>query len=320
MKSESQLVSPRPIYGIITNIQSYSIHDGPGIRTVIFLKGCPLKCRWCCNPETQNPKMEVEFFKLKCVRCGLCQQACDKRAINPDLEVKLGLKIDKSLCDECGKCVAACPAHALRYVGEKVSADHVLDRVKQDRVFYIWSKGGVTLSGGEPLHQFDFTKEVLRRCFDENIQTAIETCGFVPWRLYEDVLRHLDLVLYDLKHMDPIKHKKLTGVSNELILENLKRISNHGVPIIIRLPLIPQFNTDQANMIRTADFVSTVKNVSEINLLPFHQYGKDKYYRLSRPYELGFLEGLSVSEKGLMDVREIKRLFESRGLKVLVGG
>jgi pyruvate formate lyase activating enzyme len=192
--------------------------------------------------------------------------------------------------------------------------------VKQDRVFYIWSKGGVTLSGGEPLHQFDFTKEVLRRCFDENIQTAIETCGFVPWRLYEDVLRHLDLVLYDLKHMDPIKHKKLTGVSNELILENLKRISNHGVPIIIRLPLIPQFNTDQANMIRTADFVTTVKNVSEINLLPFHQYGKDKYYRLSRPYELGFLEGLSVSEKGLMDVREIKRLFESRGLKVLVGG
>jgi pyruvate formate lyase activating enzyme len=313
-------VDSKKVYGVISNIQVYSLHDGPGVRTIVFLKGCTLRCDWCCNPECERPQIEVEFYKSKCDRCGTCLKACELKAINPDLELKSGFKINKKLCNECGDCVKVCPTGALSFVGEVVSVDEVLERVKRDRYFYLTSKGGLTISGGEPLYQFEFTRELLKRAYEENIDTAIETCGYAPWKYFEQILPYLNLVLYDIKHMDPIKHKQRTGVSNKLILSNLKKLSKSGVPIIIRLPLIPQFNLDQDNVRQTAKFISRLENVREVNLLPFHQLGKDKYFRLCREYSLKHLKALDLDAEGVDKIRLIKSTLESYGLNVVVGG
>ncbi|MFC2012946.1 glycyl-radical enzyme activating protein [Chloroflexota bacterium] len=307
------------IYGVVTNIQAYSLHDGPGVRTLVFLKGCPLRCDWCCNPECQSPAIETEFYNVKCIRCGMCLKTCGLKAINPDLEVKSGFKINKKLCNECGDCVRACPAEALKLVGEVVSVDEVLARVIKDRYFYLTSRGGLTISGGEPLFQPEFTRELLKRSYHENINTAIETCGYALWQYYRQILPYLDMVLYDIKHLDPIKHKQRTGVSNKRILSNLKKLSGSGVPIVIRLPLIPQFNLEPDNIRQTAEFVAGLKNIREVNLMPFHQLSKDKYQRLCRNYALKDLSALTSDAGGADKVREIKGILESYGLNVLVG-
>lgn len=308
------------IYGVITNIQVYSLHDGPGVRTLVFLKGCPLRCEWCCNPECLRPDIEVEFNNSKCIRCGACLKTCEQKALNPDLELKSGFKINKDLCDECGDCVRVCPTGALSFIGKVVSVDEVLEKVRKDRCFYLTSKGGLTISGGEPLYQFKFTRELLKRSFNDNIDTAIETCGYVPWKYFEQTLPYLNLVLYDIKQTDPVKHKQMTGVSNRLILSNLKKLSRSGVPIVIRLPLIPQFNLDQDNITQTARFITSLDNVREVNLMPFHQLGKDKYYRLSREYSLKHLKGLDLDAEGVDKIKVIKGALESYGLNVTVGG
>lgn len=313
-------IDSKKVYGVITNIQVYSLHDGPGVRTMVFLKGCPLRCEWCCNPECLRPDIELEFYKSKCLRCGACLEACERKAINPDLELKSGFKINKDLCNECGDCVKVCPSGALKFIGEVVSVDEVLERVKKDRYFYLTSKGGLTISGGEPIYQFKFTRELLKRAYEENIDTTIETCGHAPWRYFEQILPYLNLVLYDIKHTDPVKHKQRTGVSNKLILSNLKKLSKSGVPIVIRLPLIPQFNLDQDNVMRTARFISSLENVIEVNLMPFHQLGKDKYYRLCREYSLKHLKTLDLNAEGMAKIRLIKNVLQTYGLNVTVGG
>ena len=313
-------VNTKKVYGVITNIQVYSLHDGPGVRTIVFVKGCTLRCEWCCNPECERPDIEVEFYNSKCIRCGACLEACDRKAINPDLELKSGLKINKDLCNECGDCVRVCLAGALSFVGELVSVDEVLERVRKDRCFYLTSKGGLTISGGEPLYQFEFTRELLKRSYNDNIDTAIETCGHAPWKCFERILPYLNLVLYDIKHMDPVRHKQVTGASNKLILSNLAKLSKSGVPIVIRLPLIPQFNLDQDNIIKTAKFISSLENVIEVNLMPFHQLGKDKYQRLCREYSLKHLEALDLNAEGVDKIRVIKNVLKSYGLNVTVGG
>ena len=306
------------IQGIITHVQHYSLHDGAGIRSLIFLKGCPLTCQWCCNPECQNPHIEVEFFQSKCAKCGACLKACTRKAIDPDLQVKSGFKINRNLCDVCGDCVRVCPGSALRFVGEFVTVDKVLERVKKDRYFYIISKGGITISGGEPLYQFEFTRELLMRSYNASINTAIETCGHAPWKYFEEIIPFLDSVLYDIKHMDPVKHKEWTGVSNELILSNLTKLSKSGVPIIIRLPLIPTFNLNKENITETAKFICRLENVTEVNLMPFHQLGKDKYGRLSRQYPWKRQKALESDAKGAEKIRVIKSSLESYGLKVAI--
>ena len=313
-------IDSKKVYGIITNIQVYSLHDGPGVRTIVFLKGCSLRCEWCCNPECLRPDIEVEFYDSKCIRCGACLEVCERTAINPDLELKSRFKINKTLCNECGDCVEVCSSGALSFVGEVVSVDEVLERVKKDRYFYLISKGGLTISGGEPLYQFKFTHELLKRAYEENIDTTIETCGYAPWKYYEQILPYLNLVLYDVKHMDPVKHKQGTGVSNKLILSNLTKLSKSGVPIVIRLPLIPQFNLDQDNIIKTAEFISSLENVMEVNLMPFHQLGKDKYRRLCREYSFKHLKALDLNAEGVSKIRTIKNVLESYGFNVTVGG
>lgn len=308
-----------PISGVTTNVQVYSLHDGPGLRTIVFLKGCPLKCQWCCNPECISRVPEIEFYKSRCVKCGACLKACPHDAINPDLEVKAGFKIDKERCTGCGDCVDVCPTEALKMVGNAVTVDEVMEKVLKDKSFYLISRGGLTVSGGEPLHQPRFTYELLKRAHNNNIDTAIETCGYAPWKNYEKILPYLDLVLFDIKHMDSEKHKQMTGMSNKLILSNLKKISQSGIPLIIRLPLIPDFNTDPDNIAKTAQFISELDNVVEVNLMPFHQLGKDKYQRLGLPYYLKELNPLE-SESGLERVKAIKERFEKTGLKITVGG
>jgi pyruvate formate lyase activating enzyme len=235
------------------------------------------------------------------------------------LELKSGFKINKRLCNECGDCARACPAEALKFVGRVVSVDEVLDKIKKDRPFYLTSRGGLTISGGEPLYQIQFTHELLKRTYEEGINTAIETCGNVPWRNYELVLPYLDAILYDIKHVNPAKHVQGTGKSNRLILSNLKKLSDSGMPMIIRLPLIPKFNLEPDNILRTARLVSSLRNVIEVNLLPFHQLGKDKYLRLGKEYSLKDLQGLDLSHEGVAKIKKIQKLLESFGLNVKVG-
>ena len=305
--------------GIVTNVQAYSLHDGPGIRTIVFMKGCTLRCHWCCNPECLTLNPEVEFYNSRCVRCGTCLAICKPKAINSDLELKSGFKINKHLCNECGDCTRACPVEALKFIGRIVTVDEVFEEIKKDKPFYLTSKGGLTISGGEPLYQARFTYELLKRAYEDGIHTAIETCGNAPWRNYEQVLPYLDTILYDIKHIDPVKHKQGTGRSNRLILSNLTKLSKSSVSLIIRLPLIPEFNLDRDNILRTARLVSNLRNVIEVNVLPFHQLGKEKYVRIGREYSLKHLQGLDLSQEGVARIKEIQQVLESFGLNVKVG-
>jgi len=308
------------VTGIVFNIQGYSIHDGPGIRTVVFVKGCPMRCLWCSNPESQYPQPEVEFFERRCIKCGRCLAACDRGAINPDLEVKSGHKMDKSLCDECGECARQCPVGALRLVGEDMKVSEVLDRIRKDTAYYRRSGGGVTLSGGEPLAQPEFSLSILRACHNSNIHTAMETAGHVPWQHFEDVLAFTDLVLYDVKHIDDTAHRQMTGVSNRLILQNARRVAQSGISMIVRIPVIPGLNQTAGNLRATASFVSDL-GVREVHLLPYHEFGRDKYARLSREYGME-RDGRSVSlhEGNGMSAMEAKAALEDHGLLVQIGG
>jgi len=320
LRAPQTSVDSKKIQGVVTNIQAYSLHDGPGVRTTVFLKGCPLTCEWCSNPECERPGIEVQFYSFKCIRCGECLRICDQKAINPDLELKSGFKINKELCNECRDCVRVCPTGALSLVGQVISVDEVLERVGKDRYFYFISKGGLTISGGEPLYQFEFIHELLKRSYNDNIDTAIETCGHAPWQYYEKILPYLNLVLHDIKHMDPTVHKRRTGVSNKLILANLKKLSRSGVAIVIRLPLIPEFNLSQANVIQTAKFISGLDNVREVNLMPFHQLGKDKYRRLCRGYFFKEVKVPNSDANGMDKIKVIKSTLESYGLNVTLYG
>jgi len=274
------------IEGIISDIQKYSIHDGPGIRTVVFLKGCPLRCVWCQNPEAQDISAVLAYYEAKCVFCFQCVSSCPRKAIEVRKEaggkIKLFTNLEK--CDKCGICEKICPQQARRIIGEKKSVGEILEEVKKDVVFYRRSGGGVTLSGGELTMQAEFSRAILKCCQEENIHTAIETSGYVEWNVLKEILKFTDLVLYDLKHMDPNKHQEFTGVSNELILQNLSRSIDDGKKVIIRFPLIPGFNDDMENIETMAKFIKKLDKIQEIDVLPYHRLGKSKYQALQREY------------------------------------
>jgi len=305
--------------GLVFDVQRYSIHDGPGIRTLVFLKGCPLRCLWCCNPESQRAAPEVEFRASLCQRCGRCLAACPLGAINPDLAAPPAAKIDRGRCDVCGACAAACPNGALRLVGRWLTVSQALAEVQRDAAYYRRSGGGVTLSGGEPLAQPAFAAALLRACYERNIHTAVETTGFVAWGTLAKVLPFTDLFLYDLKHVDPRVHAGLTGVSNALILDNARRLVAAGAALTLRLPLIPGYNADEANLAAAAQFAGEL-GIGEVHLMPFHQLGKDKYGRLGLDYTLGALTGLRDTAAGLAEIRRARDTLAERGLQVHVGG
>lgn len=266
--------------GVIFNIQRYSIHDGPGIRTTVFLKGCPLKCFWCQNPESQVIKPEIFLDRKKCTLCGRCIVVCPTGATSLSKE---SLAIERSACTGCRKCVEVCPNEARRLVGRNVTVDEVIRHVLRDVRFYENSGGGVTLSGGEPTAQPHFALSILKKCKGAGLHTAFDTCGYVSWTMMKKLLDHTDLVLYDLKHMDPKKHYEATGKDNRLILRNVKRIAGHK-PLRIRVPIIPGFNDTPGEIRAIAHFVKKALNSAPIDLLPYNRLGENKYELLERNY------------------------------------
>lgn len=309
-------LSMKEVSGTIFNVQGYSIHDGPGIRTIVFMKGCPLKCKWCDNPESQNPYIEVEFFHDKCTKCGKCITACEKTSINKDLSCRPEEKIDRSSCDDCGKCTETCATQALKLIGEVCTISQLMKRLLNDAPYWRKSGGGITISGGESLAQPAFTQEFLQECYDRNIHTVLETSGYASRKTYCQIAELADLILFDVKHMKDSAHKKLTGVPLREILDNLKQTVNLGKPVIVRVPLVPKYNLTIPNLVATAEFVSDL-GIGEIHLLPFHQLGKDKYKRLGRTYELEHFQTLGYEDPS---VRNAVNTMQRYGLKVQVGG
>ncbi len=290
----------------ITNIQGYSIHDGPGIRTVVFIKGCPMRCRWCANPENLAAKAQTGWLANLCRQCGRCSKACPRGAILPDP----GKRIDRERCDDCGACVSACYYDALVNYGEEKTAEEVFRKVSRDKMFYDSSGGGVTVSGGEPLTQSDFVAELFGLCREADIHTCVETCGCVPAEAVERVLPVTDLFYFDLKIMDPEAHRRWTGQDNGRILGNAELLAARGAEILFRQPLIPTVNDSEENVKATAAFIHSLgKEKTGIQLMPYHRMGTAKYEALGYPYELEALTIMSQEE-----VESVRNLYEENGV------
>ena len=298
----------KPKTGIISTIQRFSIHDGPGIRTTVFFKGCPLHCRWCSNPELILPSPEIMIIEEKCLMCGRCVEICPLGAIDKPH------KIDRSICDGCGRCTEVCPSVALLLIGKPMTVEEIIEEVQKDVIFYRRSGGGITLSGGEAINQWAFARALLMQCKQLNIHTAIETSGFADWKSLHSVSKHCDLILYDIKIMDRHKHVQYTGVPNDLLLANVRRLMQTEVNLIIRVPLIPRYNTTKENIARTARFATEI-GVREIHLLPFHQYAKSKYTGMGKDYALRNLRPPSDRL-----IQRLAKVVTSHGLSVQIGG
>ena len=315
----------KPLTGKIYDIQGFSLQDGPGIRTTVFLKGCPLRCPWCHSPESQLFNSQLGWIALRCLgiaRCGRCLGACAKQAISEgraskhavtEEEIRL-IQVDRSICDHCGECAAVCSPKALYVCGTDYSVEEILNRVIKDRPFYDQSGGGVTLSGGEPLCQPEFTRKLLEELKLLHIHTALDTTGYAEPALIESVLACTDLFLYDLKHMDRDQHKIVTGVSNERILENAQRIASAGGKLQIRIPVIPHFNDSQKSIHEIGVFCQSLgKAVTLIQLLPYHNLGVMKYARLDDRKTV--LEAEPPSDAAVLT---LKSVLETLGLSVTI--
>ncbi len=271
------------IAGRILNIQHFCIHDGPGIRTTVFLKGCPLHCLWCSNPNMQRFERELAYAKTRCIGCGSCVRGCPERclALTED-----GLVVDRERCTLCGKCTDVCPGKAIRFDGIDMTVEQVMDEVSEDRAFYRNSGGGVTLSGGEALSQKDFTVALLRACKDAGLHTALETTACVPYDRFLETVELVDHLFIDVKHFSAEKHKAVTGADNATILENVRRIQRAHPNVHIRIPVIPTINDTEAELEAIARFLDPLSGVRDIELLQYHDLGLAKYEQIGRPYPL----------------------------------
>jgi pyruvate formate lyase activating enzyme len=279
-----------PLTGTVLNVQHFCTNDGPGIRTTVFLKGCSLRCKWCCNPESIHPRPELAYDLKKCIgekECGLCLKECPELAISV-MPSDGKVRIDWDLCTNCGKCVPVCPPKALYLFGQAMTVDEVLAEVEQDGTFYRESGGGITVSGGECLLQADFVAALLSEAHQRGINTAIETAGNVPWDFMAKVLPHVDTVLHDHKLTDPERHRKWAGADNTRILSNFKKAYETfpDTTFIARTPLIPGVNDDEEHVRSVLAFIRPHKNVINYELLPYHRYGEGKYGFLGRVYEM----------------------------------
>lgn len=284
--------------GSVFNIQRYSLHDGPGIRTIVFFQGCPLRCLWCSNPESQPMNFQMLFQEKDCIGCRECMRPCGDGAITFG-EDDFYPNIDRKKCISCLSCVEACPTKALHVSGSRMSVEEVMEEVLRDKAFYDKSGGGLTLSGGEALMQPEFAIALLDAARNQGIHTAIETTGYAQPEVFDRVTEHADMILFDFKQLDDGKHQQFTGVSNKLILRNLKAIISRQTPdLIVRIPVIPDFNHSPDEMAEMAEFL-VEQGAKKVHLLPFHQMGENKYKMLGIDYEFG--EYKALHEEDLID-------------------
>ena len=296
--------------GTIFDIKKFSIHDGPGIRTTVFLKGCPLSCWWCHNPEGQASQEELILRPDRCIACGACIEACDRGAVTSDRGIVV---TTRERCTACGACVDVCYAGARELVGRTGTVADVMEEIERDRPFYDQSRGGVTFSGGEPLSQPAFLRDLLEACKARGLHTVLDTCGFAAWEVLDRVRAYVDLFLYDLKLMDDARHREISGVSNKPILRNLLRLSREGHRIILRVPIIPEVNDDEENLRQIARFAAALPSLQRVDLLPYHRIGRDKYERLGKDCLMPEVEPPTRER-----AREIARMVAGFGLEVNV--
>ena len=299
------------VTGMIFDIKRYSIHDGPGLRTTVHMKGCPLACWWCHNPESQAMAPAVLFRSERCIACGECIKSCPNNAIS----VKDGrLVTDERICSGCGKCADVCPSLAREICGRRYTVEQLMDELRKDEIFFR-DGGGVTFSGGEPLMQPEFLIEALRACGKEGFHRALDTCGFAQKEYVLEAAKETDLFLYDIKHMDPVKHKEYAGVDNVIILENLEALSEAGAKINIRFPLMPGLNSDDENIQAMGAFVSKLKGITGVNILPYHTVARGKHSRWHMEYKLpDLLPPTATQTKRAADI------LKEYGLNVHIGG
>jgi len=289
--------------GIVFDIQRFSLNDGPGIRTTVFLKGCPLHCLWCHNPESQEPRPEISFNPERCIACGYCVRVCPHgcHVMRDGRHV-----FERANCERCGLCTRECHAQALELIGKRMSVAEVIAEVVKDRAFYQTSGGGITLSGGEPLAQPEFTRELLAAASAERVRTAIETCGVAPAERFREILPHLDLVLFDYKETDPAKAKEFTGADTRQVFENLLALDSAGKSIILRCPIVPGLNDREDHFAGIAAVAAKLKHLVQVDILPYHPLGESKSARFGKSYALAgkpFAEK-QVSEQWAISLRK----------------
>lgn len=299
--------------GVVFNIQRFSIHDGPGIRTTVFLKGCSLRCGWCSNPESIRLSPEIITRDIKCIRCGKCVEACSQQAITVVENTRI---IQWEKCNYCMKCAEVCPSGAIEAVGRYMTVAEVIDTVGRDASYYRRTNGGMTLSGGEPLVQWQFALKLLQEAKKRGFHTTLDTSGYADWEVLDEVLNYTDLVLYDVKHLDSAIHQEATGVPNERILDNLRKtVSKPKTKIWVRHPVIPQFSDSEEELEELCKFILTLEpSVEKISLLPYHKFGELKYAATGKVYPWKEIPTISDEQ-----IEEFKKLVESHGLKVDVG-
>jgi len=296
--------------GFVFDIQRFSVHDGPGIRTIVFLKGCPLRCAWCCNPESQQLKPVLMFKEDRCISCGKCVKSCSVGAIH----LETSPIVNRELCISCGNCTEICPTSALTLKGKKMTVAEIIEELKKDGITYRRSGGGITLSGGEVLVQSTFTVELLKACRSMGWHTAIETTGFASIKTIEKVIPNVDLVLLDIKAMNDKLHQQYTGVSNEVILRNAKRISEL-TEMAVRVPVIPEVNAFVDEVRDLCEFVKTLKDVKTIHLLPYHSYGENKYEIMGQDYLFKNMNNLSQTV-----LKNLEQIVVEAGFTCVIGG
>jgi pyruvate formate lyase activating enzyme len=309
--NEQEITSTQEVEGIVFDIQHFSLHDGPGIRTIVFLKGCPLICAWCSNPESQKKEPELIYSLEKCLESYECIDVCPVDAIKA---AERGVLIDREKCIGCDACSQVCPGKALHLSGMRMSTSQVLEKVMRDKEFYIASGGGMTLSGGEPLTQPDFSLALLQSAHEKGLHTAVETTGFAEVSTMERVLRETDLILFDIKHIDPIMHLEGTGEDNLIILANARRAASLGVEMIFRVPVIPNYN-DQIETIQSIAYLGVELGLKELHLLPYHTFGRAKYERLGRKYPLPDLPSSTMDQ-----MEKLRSAAQITGIEVHVSG